>query len=177
MNHTRRPPSSDLHAPMMVLDFAADAMPGQRLLFTHAHTVELAWQANEVLPALQRIEHAVQQGAWAVGYIAYEAAAGLDPALARAMRPPHPPIPQQPATPPAPATPTSATREPATPLLAFALFTGPDTGATCHNSALPYAGGTDLLVKRRAGLIDPPALVHLGRIPALRAIRVEGEAA
>ena len=52
MNHTRRPPSSDLHAPMMVLDFAADAMPGQRLLFTHAHTVELAWQANEVLPAL-----------------------------------------------------------------------------------------------------------------------------
>lgn len=140
MSHTRRPPSSDLHAPMMVLDFAADAMPGQRLLFTHAHTVELAWQANEVLPALQRIEHAVQQGAWAVGYIAYEAAAGLDPALARAMRPPHPPIPQQPATPPAPATPTSATREPATPLLAFALFTGPDTGATCHNSALPYAG-------------------------------------
>lgn len=44
-----------------------------------------------------------------------------------------------------------------------------------HPGTLPYAGGTDLLVKRRAGLIDPPALVHLGRIPALRGIRAEGD--
>ena len=149
MNHTRRPPSSDLHAPLMVLDFAAESMPGQRLLFAHAHALELAWQAHEVLPALQRIEQAVQQGAWAVGYIAYEAAAGLDPALARAMRPPQAPLaslaPHASHAPYAPHTaqlPQAATPPtPATPLLAFALFTGPDTEAPSYNSAQPYAGG------------------------------------
>jgi CO/xanthine dehydrogenase FAD-binding subunit len=36
--------------------------------------------------------------------------------------------------------------------------------------AMAYAGGTDLLVKRRAGLLDPPALIHLARIPELHGV-------
>lgn len=38
-----------------------------------------------------------------------------------------------------------------------------------------YAGGTDLLVKLRGGLLDPPALVCLERVEALRGIRDHGE--
>jgi CO/xanthine dehydrogenase FAD-binding subunit len=41
--------------------------------------------------------------------------------------------------------------------------------------AMVYAGGTDLLVKRRAGLLDPPALIHLGRIPELRGVVEQGD--
>jgi xanthine dehydrogenase FAD-binding subunit len=42
--------------------------------------------------------------------------------------------------------------------------------------AVPYAGGTDLLVKLRAGLVVPPALVCLERIDEFRGIRSEGGA-
>lgn len=98
----------------MVFDFESATNSQHRLHFSNPCALELAWQADEVLPALQRIEQAVQQGAWAAGYIAYEAAAGLDPAMARAM---------QAAAPTDPAAPASPLQ---TPLLAFALFTGPE---------------------------------------------------
>jgi len=39
--------------------------------------------------------------------------------------------------------------------------------------ALPICGGTDLLVKRRMGLVNPAVLVDLSFIPALRALREE----
>ncbi len=39
-----------------------------------------------------------------------------------------------------------------------------------------YAGGTDLLVKKRAGLVDSPCLVCLERIDALQGVRDNGEA-
>jgi len=39
--------------------------------------------------------------------------------------------------------------------------------------ALPICGGTDLLVKRRMGLVDPAVLVDLSFIPALRVLREE----
>jgi para-aminobenzoate synthetase / 4-amino-4-deoxychorismate lyase len=37
---------------------------------------------EDVVPVLAEVERATAAGAWAVGYVAYEAAAGLDPALA-----------------------------------------------------------------------------------------------
>ncbi|MBK5964699.1 molybdopterin dehydrogenase [Thiocystis minor] len=42
-------------------------------------------------------------------------------------------------------------------------------------SAHLYAGGTDLLVKRRAGLLDPAILIHLGRIDALRGVTADDD--
>lgn len=42
-------------------------------------------------------------------------------------------------------------------------------------SAHLYAGGTDLLVKRRAGLLEPAILIHLGRIEALRGVTADGD--
>jgi CO/xanthine dehydrogenase FAD-binding subunit len=41
--------------------------------------------------------------------------------------------------------------------------------------AMVYAGGTDLLVKRRAGLLAPPALIHLGAIAELRGVEERGD--
>ena len=133
MSFTPRPDSSDWHVPSMVFDFESATSTPQRLHFSKPCALELAWQADEVLPALQRIEQAVQQGAWAAGYIAYEAAAGLDPAMARAMQA------TAPTTPAAPASPLQ------TPLLAFALFTAPEdqctAGSETARSNQPYANG------------------------------------
>ncbi|HMK64670.1 MAG TPA: xanthine dehydrogenase family protein subunit M [Thermodesulfobacteriota bacterium] len=44
-----------------------------------------------------------------------------------------------------------------------------------HREALIYAGGTDLLVKRRIGLLDPPSLICLERLAALRDVADQGE--
>lgn len=41
--------------------------------------------------------------------------------------------------------------------------------------AMVYAGGTDLLVKRRAGLLAPPALIHLGGIAELGGVEERGD--
>ncbi len=41
--------------------------------------------------------------------------------------------------------------------------------------AMVYAGGTDVLVKRRAGVLHPPALIQLGRIPELRGVAEQGD--
>lgn len=44
-----------------------------------------------------------------------------------------------------------------------------------HPGAAVYAGGTDVLVKRRAGLVSPDPLVCLERIAALKEVFEEGE--
>jgi para-aminobenzoate synthetase/4-amino-4-deoxychorismate lyase len=41
-----------------------------------------AWRPEEVLPQLLEVEAAVEAGAWAIGFLSYEAAPALDPALA-----------------------------------------------------------------------------------------------
>lgn len=41
--------------------------------------------------------------------------------------------------------------------------------------AMVYAGGTDLLVKRRAGWLDPPALIGLERIAELKGVSDQGD--
>ncbi len=43
-------------------------------------------------------------------------------------------------------------------------------------AAALFAGGTDLLVRLRAGLVDPPALICLERVKELKGVRDEGEA-
>jgi para-aminobenzoate synthetase/4-amino-4-deoxychorismate lyase len=60
-----------------------------------------AERPEEVRPALARVEDAVAAGAWAAGYLAYEAAPGLDPLLRVRPRP---------------------AGEPAPPLVSFGLF-------------------------------------------------------
>ncbi len=42
--------------------------------------------------------------------------------------------------------------------------------------AMPLCGGTDLLIKRRMGIIDPPLLVDISEIPDLRTLHVEAGA-
>jgi xanthine dehydrogenase FAD-binding subunit len=48
-------------------------------------------------------------------------------------------------------------------------------GLSRHPDASIYAGGTDLLVKLRRGLIAPPSLICLERIPELRGVRDHGD--
>ena len=107
MTDTGHMPPSNPCKPQMVMDFDLGEGQPTRLYFSTPHAVELAWCAHEVLPALQRIEHATRQGAWAAGYLAYEAAAGLDPKMAEAMD-------------------IAPNTKHAMPLLAFALFDAPD---------------------------------------------------
>jgi para-aminobenzoate synthetase / 4-amino-4-deoxychorismate lyase len=51
------------------------------LQFTNPEQVFVATKPFEVLPALQKISQAVEQGWYAAGYIAYEASSGFDPAF------------------------------------------------------------------------------------------------
>jgi CO/xanthine dehydrogenase FAD-binding subunit len=44
-----------------------------------------------------------------------------------------------------------------------------------HPEAAVYAGGTDLLVKLRSGLVDPPVLICLERIKELKGVEDRGE--
>lgn len=46
----------------------------------------------DVAPALEAVEEAVAEGLWAAGFVAYEAAAGLDPALTVVARDPADPL-------------------------------------------------------------------------------------
>jgi para-aminobenzoate synthetase/4-amino-4-deoxychorismate lyase len=46
------------------------------------HRVLVAERPEEVLDVLTEVERATDSGQWAFGYVAYEAAAGLDPRLA-----------------------------------------------------------------------------------------------
>lgn len=90
----------------LVTDFPdADGKP-QRQHFRAPTECILAWRASDVLPALRRIDEASRWGVWAVGYLAYEAAAGLDAKLAQSMH----------------ILPDTVH---ARPLLAFGLFDGP----------------------------------------------------
>ena len=59
-------------SPSTILLF--DHLHHRRLNFTHPDRVVAAFTLNEALPALREINQAVQQGKWAAGFIAYEAA-------------------------------------------------------------------------------------------------------
>jgi para-aminobenzoate synthetase / 4-amino-4-deoxychorismate lyase len=56
-----------------------DLVAGSALAFDRPFRVLTADVAAEVVPVLAEVERATEQGCWAFGYVAYEAAAGLDP--------------------------------------------------------------------------------------------------
>ena len=63
-----------------------DLTGGTALSFGPARRVLTADSPADVVPLLAEVERATAEGCWAVGYLAYEAAAGLDPRWAVAAR-------------------------------------------------------------------------------------------
>ena len=59
---------------------------GWRASFAAPREVVTARTPEEVLPALQRLDAARAEGAWAAGWIAYEAGAAFEPRLSGVMR-------------------------------------------------------------------------------------------
>lgn len=55
------------------------------MLFSDPRDMIVAWEADEFLPALARVEEARKAGRWLAGYISYEAGYLLDPALEDAL--------------------------------------------------------------------------------------------
>ncbi len=72
--------------------FLFNARTQRWLSFEQPELICEARRLDEVLPALQRIEHETEhRGRWAAGFIAYEAAPAFDPSLI--VRPPDPSLP------------------------------------------------------------------------------------
>jgi para-aminobenzoate synthetase / 4-amino-4-deoxychorismate lyase len=94
-----------------ILDFPAE--PAVRLEFRAPRSVLAARSAADVRDALLRVEAAAHEGAWAVGFVAYEAAPAFDAAL--------------------------VTREPdpTVPLLCFGIYDAPAALATPRSAAAP----------------------------------------
>jgi len=88
-----------------------DLRSGTVLQFSSLDEEIVARTPQEVLPALAAVERATSDGRWAFGYVAYEAAAGLDDAF--------------PAGEPVPGL----------PLVWFGLADGPDTGSDTPTAA------------------------------------------
>jgi para-aminobenzoate synthetase/4-amino-4-deoxychorismate lyase len=70
-----------------------DLAAGSALAFPATDRVLVAREPADVVPLLAEVERATSQGAWAFGYLAYEAAAGLDPGAAVPVRAPDEPLP------------------------------------------------------------------------------------
>ena len=51
------------------------------LSFTNPLETIVAWDLDEVLPAMQRVEAAAASGLWAVGFVSYDAGPAFDPAI------------------------------------------------------------------------------------------------
>ncbi len=59
-----------------------DGSPGRRWMqFDEPELSIIAWELDEVAPALRQVEAATLAGKWAVGMVSYDAAAAFDPAL------------------------------------------------------------------------------------------------
>lgn len=58
-----------------------DLTVGSALRFAGARQVLAAWEPDEVAGVLDEVERRTAAGVWAFGFVAYEAAPGLDPAL------------------------------------------------------------------------------------------------
>lgn len=58
-----------------------DLTTERALLFTRVASTLIAWKPDEVPGVLRDAQQATDQGSWAFGYVAYEAASGFDPAL------------------------------------------------------------------------------------------------
>jgi para-aminobenzoate synthetase component 1 len=60
-------------------------LEGTEVLFANPEEVVVAWEADELMPALDRVEAARKAGKWAAGYLSYEAGYLLDPALVASL--------------------------------------------------------------------------------------------
>ncbi len=60
---------------------------GRAVLFDGALELVTAWTADEVVPAMERLDAARAQGLWIAGYATYEAGLALEPRLAAHVRP------------------------------------------------------------------------------------------
>ena len=70
-----------------------DLRAGTSLLFPSVEQVLVAEHEDDVVPVLAAVEHSTADGAWAFGYVGYEASPGLDPSLrVAARRPDDPPL-------------------------------------------------------------------------------------
>ncbi|MFY9263240.1 MAG: bifunctional anthranilate synthase component I family protein/class IV aminotransferase [Arcanobacterium sp.] len=58
-----------------------DDLQAGRAVQIVADQVVTAWHADDVVPVLEEVQARTDAGEWAFGYVAYEAASGLDPAL------------------------------------------------------------------------------------------------
>lgn len=58
-----------------------DALTGEWLKFAHPARVVMARAVDEVLSALREVESSVNDGAWAAGFVSYEASPAFDSAL------------------------------------------------------------------------------------------------
>lgn len=70
--------------PLFLVRDAPPGRPARWLDFGAPLGVFEAWRREEVAPLLAAVEAAVEAGAWAVGFLAYEAAPALDPGLVTA---------------------------------------------------------------------------------------------
>jgi para-aminobenzoate synthetase/4-amino-4-deoxychorismate lyase len=68
-------------SPTLVFDFASRDHGPLRLCFTDPVSIVVANSRDEVRPALRQVEAAVAAGAYAAGYVSYEAAPAFDPAF------------------------------------------------------------------------------------------------
>lgn len=68
--------------PFFLLRDSPPGAPARWLDFGPPVRLLEAWRLEEVLPQLHEVEAATRAGAWAVGFLAYEAAPALDPSLA-----------------------------------------------------------------------------------------------
>jgi len=58
-----------------------DLVAGSAIRFPATEQVLVAWEPGEVASVLDEVEHRTGAGAWAFGFVAYEAASGLDAVL------------------------------------------------------------------------------------------------
>ncbi|WP_151718523.1 aminodeoxychorismate synthase component I [Gemmobacter serpentinus] len=94
---------------MILLEHGPLARPAA---FDRAREIVLAWRAEDLAPALARLDAARAGGAWVAGYLSYEAGYALEPKLAALM---------------------PADR--AHPLLAFGIYDGPEPAPEVSGSA------------------------------------------
>ncbi|SCX39528.1 para-aminobenzoate synthetase / 4-amino-4-deoxychorismate lyase [Klenkia marina] len=147
-----------------------DLVAGTAWLFPAPAGVVVARTVAQVQPALREVEAAVADGAWAHGFLSYEAAPGLDPSLAvRAPEDGDPPLVWF----------ALSERPTAAPALADGESTGPwvldrtddeHARAVAQVRALIAAGETyqvNLTDRLRAPCADPAAL-HAGLVRAQR---------
>ena len=72
--------------PRLTFDFPSDNGAPQRRVFRRPREVLCAERVDDVLGVLRAVEQATAEGAWAAGFIAYEAAPAFEPAMAVSTR-------------------------------------------------------------------------------------------